>query len=228
MTAAAAAACATAALAWAAGGTRPLPPDALRGNEHALLQYPSLSEATPRQRAAARRLLARIRSATRLWPTPADADRAGFATAPARRRPRGILVAYLHAEHRGYSNDVRYLDPLRPEALIYANVRGRPLALLGAMFSMPRGRRGPNPGGPITRWHTHAVCVRGKRRGLSPGPGRSCPPGARLREGSEMLHVWLTRDLRSAFAIHPPRPELCSALLLGESVCGRGGHGHAP
>ena len=170
------------------------------------------------------RLLARIRSATSLWPTPADAERAGFATTPARRWPRRLVVAYLHAEHRRNSNDRRYLDPLRPEALIYANARGRRLTLVGAMFSMPRRKLGPTPGGPITRWHTHTVCVRGKRRGLSPGPGGRCRPGARKREGSEMLHVWLTRDLRSAFAIHAPEPELCRARLLGGIACRHAAH----
>ena len=68
------------------------------------------------------------------------------------------------------------------------------------MFSMPRGVHGPTPGGPITRWHTHKVCVRGNARGLAPRADGSCPPGTRVRHGSEMLHVWFTHDLRSSFA----------------------------
>jgi hypothetical protein len=34
-----------------------------------------------------------------------------------------------------------------------------------------------------------------------------------------MLHVWFTRDLRSAFAIHAPEPELCHAGLLPAARC---------
>lgn len=38
-----------------------------------------------------------------------------------------------------------------------------------------------------------------------------------------MLHVWFTRDLRSAFAIRAPVPELCAAGLLPRAYCGRFG-----
>jgi hypothetical protein len=205
-----------------------LPPEALRGNEHRLQQYPTPALATPRQRAAAVALLGRIRAAARRWPTPARARRAGFDTKLAERRLPGTVVAYLHAENRAHHRDRRYLVPARPEALIYANVRGRPLALVGAMFSMPRGKRGPNPGGPITRWHTHTVCARGATRGVAVRADGSCPRGTRKREGSEMLHVWFTRDLRSQFAVHGPEPELCRAGLLATQLCRRRGHVHAP
>jgi len=36
---------------------------------------------------------------------------------------------------------------------------------------------------------------------------------------SEMLHVWFTRDLRSAFAISAPKPELCAAGLIPARAC---------
>ena len=112
-----------------------------------------------------------------------------------------------------------FLNPRRPEALIYANIPGRPLVLVGLMFSMPRRSHGRTPGGAITRWHTHAVCVRGNKRGLAARRDGSCPPNAKLRQGSEMLHVWLTRDLRSAFAIHAPARELRLARLLLRAYC---------
>jgi hypothetical protein len=35
-----------------------------------------------------------------------------------------------------------------------------------------------------------------------------------------MLHVWFTGDLRSAFAIRAPAPELCAAGYLPRSRCG--------
>jgi hypothetical protein len=185
-----------------------LPPGTLRGPEDRLQEYPTPSLASPAQRAAARRLLAEIRASARRWRRLPAAKAAGFDTHTVRRRAGDGSVHYLHAEHRRYSADRLYLDPRRPEALIYANVPGRPLLLVGMMFSMPRGKKGPTPGGPITRWHTHRVCVRGAQRGLAPRSDGSCPPGATARQGSEMLHVWFTRHLRSSYAIHAPAREL--------------------
>lgn len=147
------------------------------------------------------------------------AARNGFATARAPRHPGDRTVHYLHAEHRYFSADRRFLDPLRPESLIYANAPGRPLVLVGLMFSMRRGIPGPTPGGPLTRWHSHLVCVSREKRGLTPQADGSCPPGAKRRQGSEMMHVWFTGDLRSAFAIHAPEPELCKAGLLPAATC---------
>ena len=106
-------------------------------------------------------------------------------------------------------------DFTRPKALIYANAPGRPLVLVGAMWSTRDGELGATPAGPILRWHSHVVCKEGRKRGLKPLPGGRCPPGARLTQGtSEMLHVWFTGDLRSAFAISAPRPELCAGGLI--------------
>ena len=34
-----------------------------------------------------------------------------------------------------------------------------------------------------------------------------------------MLHVWFTGDLRSAFAITAPKPELCTVGLLPGAYC---------
>ena len=101
------------------------------------------------------------------------------------------------------------------------------LALIGVMFSMPRGLEGGTPGGPIMRWHWHAVCTDGVKRGLRPRDDGSCPPGQTLHGGSEMLHVWFTGELRSAYAIHAPVPELCKARLVPRAGCraGRQHHG---
>jgi hypothetical protein len=203
------------------GDGEKLPPETLRGVAHLLDQYPTLSLATAAQRSAAVRLLAEMRSAARPWRDPRRAAAAGFDMHLARRRPGDTSVGYLHAEHRPYRNDGIYLDPQRPETLVYATVPGRPPVLIGVMFSMPRGLHGPTPGGPITRWHMHRVCARGAQRGLTPRPDGSCPPGSTSRLGSEMLHVWFTRDLRSSFAIHAPEPELCHAGLLPAARCGQ-------
>jgi hypothetical protein len=196
-----------------------LPATARRGLAHHLRQYPAVALATSAQRRAAARLLARLRAEARGWRTELLATGAGFDTGRARRAPGDGSVHYLHAEHRLFSADRRFLDPTRPEALIFANAPGRPLVLVGLMFSMRRGIPGSTPGGPITRWHSHLVCVRGGKRGVKPRADGSCPAGAVRRQGSEMLHVWFTHDLRSAFAIHAPEPELCRAGLLPAATC---------
>jgi hypothetical protein len=41
-----------------------------------------------------------------------------------------------------------------------------------------------------------------------------------------MMHIWLTRDLRSAFAIHGPLHELCIAGLVPEANCDQAQHAH--
>ena len=47
-----------------------------------------------------------------------------------------------------------------------------------------------------------------------------CPAGTHLHIGRvEMMHVWFTHDLRSAFGARPPEPELCAAALIPRSYC---------
>ena len=211
-------------IAQARDGGRKLPAETLRGPAALLLQYPTISLATPRQRARAERLRREILLATRAWRDPRTAAAAGFRTTRPARRRGNSSVLWFHSEHRGFHHDDAYLDPKRPDTIIYADVPGRPLVLVGVMFSMPRGLRGPTPGGPITRWHTHRVCARGNARGLTPRRDGSCPRGTTSRQGSEMMHVWFTRDLRSTFAIHAPVPELCVARLLPRGRCTHIGH----
>jgi hypothetical protein len=203
-----------------------LPPAATHGLAQRLRQYPALALATPRQRAAAERLLAELRATAAPWRDPHAAAAVGFDVHRPHRAPGETRVMWFHSENRAWHDDDRYLDPRRPDTLIYADVAGRPLELVGVMISMPRGVRGPTPGGPITRWHSHVICVRGTKRGLSPRADGTCPPATSRRQGSEMMHVWFTRDLRSAFAIHAPGPELCAAGLLPAATCRNAGALH--
>lgn len=196
-----------------------LPPSARRGLIRHLHQYPTVLLATPRQRAAAQRLLDDLRAAARRWSSPRVASAAGFETRTVPHTRGDRRAHYLHAEWRHERKGARLLDARRPKALIYANEPGRRLVLVGVMFSMRRGERGPSAGGPITRWHSHEVCSLRGKRGLSPRADGSCPPGARRRQGSEMMHVWFTRDLRSAFAVRAPEPELCRDGLLAGRTC---------
>ena len=98
---------------------------------------------------------------------PKPATRRLVSTDPATRRASSCMRSTGQ-----FSNDDHYLDPQEPEVLIYANAPRRPLVLIGVMFAVPRGVRGPTPGGPITRWHTHLVCATrqacaGSRRGAT-------------------------------------------------------------
>ncbi|MGZ8687441.1 MAG: hypothetical protein ACXWZP_03340 [Gaiellaceae bacterium] len=199
-------------------GARSLPASAQRGLIRHLHQYPTPSLATGPQRAAARRLLDDLRTAARRWSNPRAARALGFDTRTVLRRRGDRRAHYLHAEWRHERLGAPLLDVRRPKALIYANEPGRRLVLVGVMFSMRRGERGPSPGGPITRWHSHDVCSLRGKRGLKPRADGTCPPRATLRQGSEMMHVWFTHDLRSAFAVRAPEPELCrDGLLVGQS-----------
>ena len=203
-------------------GAQKLPPTARRGLVGHLLQYPVVRLATPSELARARRLLAELRAAAERgrWHDLDAAARAGFRMRTAVRKPGDRSIRYFHSERRGEQRGRGPLDPRRPKALIFANAPGCPLTLVGAMWSTRDGERGPNPGGPVTRWHSHVVCKAGKKRGVKPPASGKCPPGSRLTQGaSEMMHVWFTRDLRSAFAIRAPEPELCAAGLLPRWHC---------
>jgi hypothetical protein len=204
---------------------RTLPPTARHGLIHHLLQYPVVALATPRQRADARLVLSRLEDAARRgrWANVAAARRAGYDT---RSRPRAAgdrRVFFFHAERHEQPRGRSIFDFTRPKALIYANAPGHPLILVGAMWSTRDGEVGPTPAGPIMRWHSHVVCKAGNKRGLKPPASGVCPPGSRLQQGaSEMLHVWFTRDLRSAFAISAPMPELCRDGFLPRGSCSGG------
>lgn len=202
--------------------TQKLPPTARHGIVGHLREYPAVSLATPRQRATAHRMLGRLVAAAKegRWTKVRAAERSGYDTRTRPRRGGDRRVFFFHAERSQETRRGSIFDFTRPKALIYANAPGRPLVLVGAMWSTRDGEVGPTPAGPIMRWHSHVVCKAGNKRGLKPLPGGRCPPGSRLQQGaSEMLHVWFTRDLRSAFAISAPKPELCAAGLLPRASC---------
>jgi hypothetical protein len=201
-----------------------LPPTARHGIINHLQQYPAVGLATPRQRARAQRVLARLVAAAQAgsWRDVRAAARAGYNTRARTRKPGDPSVFFFHAERHEEPRGRTIFDFTRPKALIYANAPGRPLVLVGAMWSTRDGEVGPTPAGPILRWHSHVVCKEGKKRGVKPPASGKCPSGSRLRQGaSEMLHVWFTSDLRSAFAISAPKPELCRDRYLPSDYCRR-------
>lgn len=203
-------------------GAEKLPATSRRGLVGHLLQYPVVGLATAHERARAERMLARLVAASERgrWRNVRAARRAGYDTRTAPRRAGDRSVRYFHAERHEEPRGRSIFDFARPKALIYANAPDRPLMLVGAMWSTRDGELGRTPAGPIMRWHSHVVCKRGNRRGLKPPASGKCPAGARLTQGaSEMLHVWFTGDLRSAFAIRAPEPELCAVGSLPKGYC---------
>jgi hypothetical protein len=199
-----------------------LPPTARHGIIHHLLQYPAVSLATPRERARAELVLTRLEAAALRgnWRDVRAAVRAGYDTRSRPRKPGDASVFFFHAERHEEPRGHSIFDFTRPKALIYANAPGHPLVLVGAMWSTRDGEVGPTPAGPILRWHSHVVCKAGTKRGLKPPASGVCPPGSRLTQGaSEMLHVWFTKDLRSAFAISAPKTELCRDGYLPRAAC---------
>jgi len=204
-------------------GAQKLPRTATHGVIGHLHQYSTVNLATRVERNRARRILGQLMAAAdrARWRSPAAAERAGYDMRTRPRKRGDEAVHFFHAERDQERRKGSIFDAARPKALIYANAPGQPLILVGAMWSTRDGELGPTPAGPILRWHSHIVCKQGNKRGLKPPPSGICPPGSRLTQGtSEMLHVWFTQDLRSAFAISAPRPELCAVELLPRDSCG--------
>jgi hypothetical protein len=203
-------------------GLDKLPPTTRHGVIDHMRQYPAVHLASLAERNRARRILAELVAGAERgdWRSLAAAERAGYDTRTRPRKAGDRTVYYFHAERSEEPRRGSIFNPARPKALIYANVPGHPLILVGAMWSTRDGEVGPTPAGPIVRWHSHIVCKSGTKRGLKPPPSGVCPPGSRLTQGaSEMLHVWFTDDLRSSFAVRAPQPELCAAGLLPRSSC---------
>ena len=106
--------------------------------------------------------------------------------------------------------DDHFLDPTRPESLVYA-VNGEERTLVSAMF-MAKDLAIDDPelvdwGGPLMQWHVHENLCFGlgedgqpKVVGLTDDAGE-CPPGS-FNAGGEipMVHVWITPHECGPFA----------------------------
>jgi hypothetical protein len=146
--------------------------------------YPVLARATRARRAQARRLWrASLRAARERFPSYRAVWRLGYR----RFNEKWRKPLIFHMRRSSYDHDGRWLDPRRPESLVYWwPVRGKPV-LVAFMYRYPAGRR-PRFGAPLFGWHTH-------------GPDTD----------NQMTHVWITRTLRTALANCLPVPALEAA-----------------
>jgi hypothetical protein len=174
---------------------------------------PDLAAADAGQRARAEALWKASAAGAERWRDPEAAAAAGFrfrddgaAAMPERR------VRFLHVPNPAWRADGQTLDPARPETLVYWRGPQDRLVLVGVMYTAPRGTRGPAVGGPITRWHDHESCRDPATRAKLGRPvDGACPDGQVLRRSGEMMHVWFTDDLASAFARRAPLAQLRAA-----------------
>lgn len=178
------------------------------GHDHQQ-NLPDVNAATPAQRAKAQALLDRSIAETRKYTDAAAAKAAGYRVDAAAAKPG---VKFLHAGNPAYRSDGKLVDPTRPESLIYwPNPQGK-FILVGVLYVVPKGTAPPDVAGPITRWHSHQACWDpNSRRKLSQAEDGHCPPGQQLRESGQMMHVWFTGDLATAYARRPPAEALRSS-----------------
>lgn len=107
----------------------------------------------------------------------------------------------VHLEHKEYKKDGVLLDPAKPEMLVYA-IDGGTATLLGVVFVMERaGDAGIAPGGPITRWHAHNLCISLVPPGIGiVTPYGGCPSLSVTLTVPEMMHVWIVDPPGGPFA----------------------------
>jgi hypothetical protein len=188
----------------AAAGTGGQGGSAGSGHDHGA-NLPDVAAATGEQRAAAEALWKDSVASAERWRDPAAAAAAGFRFRDGGDAGQGRKVRFLHVPNPAWRADGRVLDPGRPETLVYWDGPGGRLTLVGVMYTAAKGSHGPTVGGPITRWHTHESCrdpATGAKLGR-PVEG-ACPGGQVYRRTGEMMHVWFTDDLASAFARRAP------------------------
>lgn len=150
---------------------------------------------TEAQQRAAAELAAQTRQATARYTDLRAALADGYRTSLSK------TGTDVHLENKANGKDGAVLDPQRPEMLVYA-VEGGRATLLGVVYVMERaGRAGPQPGGPITRWHAHNLCATALPPGLGiVSPYGGCPALSVSVASPEMMHVWTVDNPGGAFA----------------------------
>jgi hypothetical protein len=112
-------------------------------------------------------------------------------------------------------SDGRVLDPRHPESLLFWRGPDGVLRLAAVMFRAPSEQPPPLYRNPLLRWHAHYACVQPRRGAPRQMPSTYCPRGEVARYGeTQMLHVWFTGDLETAYAMAPPLSALAAAFAI--------------
>ena len=108
----------------------------------------------------------------------------------------------VHFVNKEYVFDGETLNPDKPEVLMYYKTREGDF-LMGVMF-LAIGQRGPQVGGPLSKWHYHIDRRMCYERGVLPigsvQEGGSCDAGYPNVRSPEMLHVWFFDHPEGKFA----------------------------
>lgn len=169
------------------------------GNPHSGHESTSC-EPTADQLAAADALVASTTDSLLAFPTPEEAEAAGYEPF----RGDGAVSGQgwnstWHYVNWVYMEDDGTLDPARIESIIYGLADDGDARAIGAMYVMPRGESGPQVGGCLTTWHTHTL-------------GNITT--------AEMMHVWTTELSVGPFAHQGSPYYACEAL--GQTGIGSG------
>jgi hypothetical protein len=138
------------------------------------------------------------RQATSRYREVVSATSEGYVDLAGDDREREILYLY----DRSFIKEGTWIDPGRPQALIYLRMPDAAYLLVGAAFITPFGD-GPHIGGGLTIWFPHRdLCVDDQEEIIAKSiPGRGCPSGSRsLAWKIEALHVWLFENPNGPFA----------------------------
>jgi hypothetical protein len=133
------------------------------------------------------------------WADPATAEAAGY------RSIHDTGTGFEHYINSEFQEDDAYLDPNRPESLVY-QVEGDERVLVAAMYMEDRGmplEDVPNFGGALMQWHVHDnLCYTedGRVAGVTDGADGECPEGLFKPEPTPMIHVWITPHPCGPFA----------------------------
>lgn len=174
-----------------------------------------VSDATKAQKRRARRFLHRVRRDTRRrLPSLRAARRHGYVRGFRMATMSGDRKApFFHYDNHHLYSDRHTLDPRRPESLIYWFGPAGP-KLVGVMFRASSRHAVHDPiGGPFLRWHAHAECDHHRNPSdpmqFTAPEGSYCATTGLAHYGAtQMVHVWLTRHLATAYAHAVPAKAL--------------------
>jgi hypothetical protein len=153
---------------------------------------------TLEEQAAAENLVAVTLLRLPRWKDPAVAEAAGFYSIG------DGMTGTEHFVNQAFIDDEVFLDPDKPESLVYDTTKGG-RELVAAMYMVKPGTplsEVPRLGGKLTQWHTHEnLCYRpdGRLGGLTDAEGK-CRAGLTKPPPTPMIHTWITPHKCGPFA----------------------------